>query len=227
MSAWLPPGLALGWLAVLATFVRGVGALLAAWAATVCLAVLLARRRTETSPGDPSEAGQDPVAPEHASGSRDAPTPSRVSPPTPAGGDGGLRDGATDSAGTTEKAVGPAPHDPHPESAPGSPGAPVPVGSPPRAEPGGTVPGLSVPTEALATGQIVATLGLRVLTADEVASVLRVDAKVIVAAISSGELPGNRVGTHWRVDQGALTRWLQGRYGTAAGSSGSATPAES
>ena len=78
----------------------------------------------------------------------------------------------------------------------------------------------------LATGEIAATLGLRVLTADEVAAVLRVDAKVVVAAISSGELPGNRVGTHWRVDQGALTRWLRGRYGTAAGSPGSAPPAE-
>jgi excisionase family DNA binding protein len=84
-----------------------------------------------------------------------------------------------------------------------------------------------VPAGQLATGEIVAALRvLRVLTADEVASVLRVDAKVIVAAISSGELPGNRVGTHWRVDQGALTRWLQGGYGTAAGSSGSAPPAE-
>jgi excisionase family DNA binding protein len=226
MSAWLPPGLALGWLAVLATFVRGAGALLAAWAATVSLAVLLAQRRTGTSPGDPSEADRDPEAPERASGSGDAPTSPRVSPHTPAGGVGALRDGATDSADTTEKAVRPAPHDPDPEPAPGSPGTPVPVGSPPPAVLGAAVPGLSAPTGQLATGEIVATLGLRVLTADEVAAVLRVDAKVIVTAISSGELPGNRVGTHWRVDQGALTRWLQGRYGTAAGSTGSASPTE-
>ena len=57
------------------------------------------------------------------------------------------------------------------------------------------------------------TLGLRVLTATEVAAVLRVDTDVITTAISNGELPGNRVGDHWRVEQGALARWLQGAYG--------------
>jgi excisionase family DNA binding protein len=45
-----------------------------------------------------------------------------------------------------------------------------------------------------------------------VASVLRVDADVIILAIGNGELPGNRIGNHWRVDQEALVRWLQGTY---------------
>jgi excisionase family DNA binding protein len=53
---------------------------------------------------------------------------------------------------------------------------------------------------------------LRVLTAAEVASVLRVDIDAIILAISSGELPGNRIGTKWRVDQEALIHWLQGAY---------------
>ena len=42
MSAWLPPGLALGWLAVLASFVHGVASLLIAWGASVFLVVLAA-----------------------------------------------------------------------------------------------------------------------------------------------------------------------------------------
>ena len=61
------------------------------------------------------------------------------------------------------------------------------------------------------------TLGMRVLTATEVAAVLRVDTDVIITAISNGELPGNRVGGHWRVERGALARWLQGAYGQVSG----------
>jgi excisionase family DNA binding protein len=55
--------------------------------------------------------------------------------------------------------------------------------------------------------------GLQVLTVEEVASVLRVDTKSVITSISNGELPGKQIGSHWRVDLGALTRWLQGPYG--------------
>jgi excisionase family DNA binding protein len=58
---------------------------------------------------------------------------------------------------------------------------------------------------------------LRVLTAEEVASVLRVDTALIITSITTGELPGNRIGGHWRIDQGALTRWLQGPYAERPG----------
>jgi excisionase family DNA binding protein len=57
------------------------------------------------------------------------------------------------------------------------------------------------------------TLDLRVLTAAEVASVLRVDIDTIIGAISNGDLPGNRIGNQWRVDYEALVRWLQCTYG--------------
>ena len=57
---------------------------------------------------------------------------------------------------------------------------------------------------------------LRILTAEEVASVLRVDTGQVITSISSGELPGNRIGSHWRVDRSALVRWLQGTYGDLA-----------
>ena len=42
MSAWLPPGLALAWLAVLATLVHNVASVLIAWGATVLVVVLIA-----------------------------------------------------------------------------------------------------------------------------------------------------------------------------------------
>jgi excisionase family DNA binding protein len=53
-------------------------------------------------------------------------------------------------------------------------------------------------------------LDLHVLTASEVASVLRVNIDAIIQAISIGELPGNRIGAQWRVSEEALIRWLQG-----------------
>jgi excisionase family DNA binding protein len=52
----------------------------------------------------------------------------------------------------------------------------------------------------------------QILTAGEVAAVLRVRKDLIVDAIEGGELPGNRIGPHWRVDQALLTRWLYGNY---------------
>ena len=55
---------------------------------------------------------------------------------------------------------------------------------------------------------------LQVLTAEEVASVLRVDTDLVITSISNGEFPGNRIGSHWLVDKGALSRWLQGPYGS-------------
>ena len=56
ISAWLPPGLALGWLAILATFVQGVTTLLTTWAATLSLVVLLVRGFPRVSRGGPSDA---------------------------------------------------------------------------------------------------------------------------------------------------------------------------
>jgi excisionase family DNA binding protein len=67
---------------------------------------------------------------------------------------------------------------------------------------------------------------LRVLTATEVASVLRVEEDVITTAIRDGELPGNRVGDYWRVDQSALARWLRGKYGELSDAAGPPTPTE-
>lgn len=54
---------------------------------------------------------------------------------------------------------------------------------------------------------------LHVLTAEEVALMLRVETELVITSISNGKFPGNQIGSHWLVDQGALARWLQGRYG--------------
>ena len=69
--------------------------------------------------------------------------------------------------------------------------------------------------EPLGTAEAAVTLGLRVLTATEVAAVLRVDTDVITTAISNGELPGNRVGEHWRVEHGALHAGCKERTDTS------------
>ena len=223
-SAWLPPGLALGWLAVLARFVHGVGSLLAAWAATVSLVVLLARRPAASSGGPPETKSDPAAAPDHTS-----PTPAdTTSPTTPQNGpttsdmEEGAADGMAHSASAAENAATPTSDSPDSTSGHSSRADPAP---PPGLAPGGTVSGATGRTEQLATAEVVVTLALRVLTAAEVASVLRVDEDVIITAIGNGELPGNRIGYHWRVDQGALARWLQGKYGLAD-LTGSPSPTE-
>jgi excisionase family DNA binding protein len=142
VSAWLPPGLALGWLAALATLVHDVALAVAYWGATVSLAVLsllVARllqwawRRRQASPaGAPSGTG----------------AAQRVAPRAVAGASGG---------------------------------APV------MSE-------------------------LRVATAEEVASVLGVEERLVISSIRDGQFPGNQIGNHWLVDEGAVARWLRGSY---------------
>ena len=99
---------------------------------------------------------------------------------------------------------------PLPDSGPRA--EPAPRDSAPRSASDSTVSSAVGQTEQLATAEIAVILGLRILTAAEVASVLRVDTNVIIRAISNGEFPGNRVGDHWRVDEAAVVRWLQGKY---------------
>jgi excisionase family DNA binding protein len=218
MSAWLPPGLALGWLAVLATFVHGVGSLLTAWAATVSLVLLLVRQRRAVSASGPTETESDRIqAPDHASLPPADPT-SSVDPktaPTSPEMDKGIADGTAHSTSGAESAGASASCSPDMTAESNSGEEPVPSDSAPRSAPDTTASGTAGPARQPGIAEIAATLGLRVLTAAEVASVLRVDADVVTTAISDGELPGNQIGNHWRVDQGALARWLQGKYGVA------------
>lgn len=51
-----------------------------------------------------------------------------------------------------------------------------------------------------------------VLTADEVAHLLRLPAAHIAHALKNGELPGNCVDGQWRVLQSSLLRWLDGEW---------------
>ena len=51
-----------------------------------------------------------------------------------------------------------------------------------------------------------------VMTADETAQYLRVDSAEVVAAISTGVFPGNRIGEQWRVRSDSLLAWLDGPY---------------
>lgn len=207
VSAWLPPGLALGWLAVLSAFVHGGGMLLAAWAATTALglamviAVLVLQRRATSSPERQTDAQPSPAASE------------KTEPVRP--------------AGDAEQAATSPAHDADPSPPAGSSARPM-------AQHGQLEPALkvsipeadaSVPVAAPAATELAVALGMHVLTTDEVASVLRVDAREIARAISSGELPGNRIGGDWRVDLGALRRWLQGRYPAPGAISGPAASA--
>jgi excisionase family DNA binding protein len=155
LSAWLPPSLALVWLATLATLIHNVGITLAAWGATLSLVVLVVL-----------------MAQRHAS--RRARTPDNAAAPKAA----------------TAQVAGPS-------SSP----AGLPTGHGPQTPAAVAVGGSQ----------------LQVLTAEEVASVLRVDIGQVISSIAKGELPGNRLGGHWRVDHGALVRWLQGPYGDLAG----------
>jgi excisionase family DNA binding protein len=49
-----------------------------------------------------------------------------------------------------------------------------------------------------------------VLTVDDAAALLQVDAAAVLAMAQAGELPGRRVGEQWRFSRTALLRWLGG-----------------
>jgi excisionase family DNA binding protein len=209
MSAWLALGLALGWLAVLATFVRGVGSLLTTWAASVALAVLVVRRRPAAPVTVTSDHAVSPTRPATPSSEVSA---SRTDPPV----SGGIAEiGQSGSAGKSAESVESAEE----ENEPGSAGHQVDVTEAPGSSTTGTPESYAavrtatqpaLPSVPAAETAIVR--GLQVLTAAEVALVLRVDVEAIILAIGNGELPGNRIGSHWRVDQEALVRWLLGSY---------------
>jgi excisionase family DNA binding protein len=219
MSAWLPPGLVLAWLAVLATFVHNVANLLIAWGATVSVAVLLtivlallyrvvsSRSRSKVSGGTPEQQGPLPSAADSPRLQPGLHTALRSS-------DVGERPGSdmAESGGIAENA--PTVGSGGPDSFPGPSSAAEVVSRDTAPTPvrGRPAPGTAESAGPLETTAIAVIPGLRVLTATEVAAVLRIDRDIIITAISNGELPGNRLAGHWRVDQGALIRWLQGAY---------------
>jgi excisionase family DNA binding protein len=47
-----------------------------------------------------------------------------------------------------------------------------------------------------------------VLTLEEAAATLRVNAEVLLAAVEQGEVPGRRIGSEWRFSNAALLNWL-------------------
>lgn len=190
VSAWLPPGLALSWLAVLAMFVHGGGRLLAVWAATTVLTslfvllILQVRRRIGGAPGTRPQTDSDLAAAPRGSSAT-----AELAPAT-----------SSQTASLLS------------ETEEGTAGKPA--------------SDMVSQMAQLATTETPAVLELRILTAAEVASMLRVDTGVITKAISDGEFPGNRIGSDWRVDQSALTRWLLGKYRDPTGPPSPPSPAQ-
>ena len=214
VSAWLPPGLALAWLALLATLIHSVASVLTAWAATVCMVILLRlywshrtlhRQQGETSSrpsssAKPAEAA--PLLPVDAGAEAQSAT---------ARGPAGIGRSVDARAEMTAPSSGrPVLVTPTPE----------PEGSHPVVQAEPTVRQVtrpassttSAPSATMGSGRPDLAARFQILTAGEVASVLRVKKDLIVDAIKDGELPGNRIGPHWRVDQALLTRWLYGNY---------------
>jgi excisionase family DNA binding protein len=52
---------------------------------------------------------------------------------------------------------------------------------------------------------------VEVLTADQAAELLQVEAAALIAMAEAGELPGRRIGEQWRFSRPALLDWLAGR----------------
>jgi excisionase family DNA binding protein len=49
-----------------------------------------------------------------------------------------------------------------------------------------------------------------VLTADQLADLLQVDARTVRSLAARGELPGRKIGRHWRFSRRAVLDWLAG-----------------
>lgn len=52
---------------------------------------------------------------------------------------------------------------------------------------------------------------LDLLTAGEVAAILRLNPQVVTRKLQAGEIPGYRIGKEWRVDRAQLVAWLETR----------------
>jgi excisionase family DNA binding protein len=193
VSAWVPPGLAVALLATLATLIHSTRIMLVVWGATVALVLLVApvARRAYTSRGRDVPGAASVTA---------VPVGTVPTGPVPAD------TGSTGTRAPTADDQAAAPSAPHTAS-----GTAVDPGGAarPSVDTGQTAAATTYPPTA--SGPIMP--GLLVLTAEEVASVLRVNLDLVITSISNGELPGNRIGSDWRIDQRALVQWLQGAYG--------------
>ena len=71
---------------------------------------------------------------------------------------------------------------------------------------------VNMPNDAIAVGHHAFTPNPRpdVLTPDQAAELLQVGADEVVALAEAGELPGRRIGEHWRFSRPALIEWLAG-----------------
>lgn len=199
VSAWLPLGLALGWLATLATLIHSVAVAVGDWAATVSLVILLlllARRRQPSPHSDSS--GAVPAQPVSAG------TAATVSATAPVASAAEARSGGEN----------------HPPIAPDSPSrvpdmpsrVPDTAAAPASARPGTAtdVTGKHQAGPSHAVSPIASEL--RVLTAGQVALAFGVEERLVIEAISDGHLPGNQFGGKWLIHQGTLVRWLCGSY---------------
>lgn len=67
---------------------------------------------------------------------------------------------------------------------------------------------LEVPGEGFGFGQHVASP--EVLTAEQLADLLQVEAKTVRSLAARGELPGRKLGREWRFSRRAVLDWLAG-----------------
>jgi len=192
VSAWLPLGLALGWLATLATLIHSVAVAVGDWAATVSLVVLLlllARRRQPSPHTDSS--GTVPAQPVPAG------TAAIVSATAPVASAADARSGGEN----------------HPPIAPDSPSrVPDTAAAPASARPGTATDVTGKHQAGLPHAVSPIASELRVLTAGQVALAFGVEERLVIEAISDGHLPGNQFGGKWLIHQGTLVRWLRGSY---------------
>lgn len=198
VSAWVPPGLALALLATLATLIHNTGIMLTAWGATTGCMVLLfalvawrARTSRRRSLSGAATVNAVPAGPDLTKPTS-ADTGSAEMPALAA-------DDQADAPSASHTASGAA------------------VDPPGTARPSGVTGQTAVAMTYPPIASDLIMPELLVLTAEEVAAVLRVELDLVIASISNGELPGNRIGHHWRIDQRALMQWLQGSYGDPLG----------
>jgi len=182
-SVWVKVGLALVWLAFLAPRIKDAESLIVTWSATIGAVAVAGRlfpRRRTMRTAQPSNLEDSPTG-----------TPS---------------DHAKERAGGEAHGCAPAcdaaSGDEHRHAARGQLAPPAAhLAARPSARP-------DRPTDA--DGVSTGALPAAVMTGDEVAAFLRVDLELVVAAIRSGQLPGNELGGQWRVFGPSLQRWLDG-----------------
>lgn len=205
-SPWRVTAAALMWLLVCGVFVSGLANVLALWVVGMGLAVVARSWARAAAPV---------VEPSRPSGSSEDSKRASAAPPLEATRSGQAPPDGESQTPPTVLAEGPHPENDEHDAATGCPAASPSTPSQGQNRRDGGGGGVGPPANGGA-GHVASADGqsspLAIMSANDVARLLGVDAGVVGQAMKSGSFPGNELGGRWMCNRESLVRWLDGHW---------------